>query len=73
VEVEDVSDAITVFVNGQKAGTRLWRPWRVDITPYVKQGRNEIEMQVTNTMQNMLERNPKTSGLLGTVNIIQES
>jgi hypothetical protein len=73
VEAENVADAVTVIVNKTRAGTRLWRPWSVDITHLVKEGRNELELWVTNTMQNMLERNPKPSGLLGPVKIIAGS
>ena len=41
-----------VRVNGQNAGQILWRPFILDLTPYVKQGRNLIEIQVVSSLQN---------------------
>ena len=43
-----------VFVNGKEAGTVWCSPWQVDITPYIKKGRNQLEIRVANTLWNRL-------------------
>ena len=47
-----VSSVADVFVNGQHAGTLIWRPYRLDITKLLKPGNNEIKILVTNTEAN---------------------
>jgi hypothetical protein len=41
-----------VFVNGQHAGTLVWRPYQLDISKLIKPGENEIKISVTNTEAN---------------------
>lgn len=41
-----------VIINGKKAGTRLWDPYQLDITNYVKEGDNTIEVRVIPTLRN---------------------
>ncbi len=73
-----VSSVAEVFVNGEKAGTAVWRPFRFDITRLVKPGRNQLRILVTNTEANqravgtnrkILEKIDK-DGLEGPVEII---
>jgi hypothetical protein len=47
-----VSSVADVFVNGQHAGTLVWRPYQLDITKLIKPGENEIRILVTNTEAN---------------------
>ena len=47
-----VSSVADVFVNGQHAGTLVWRPYRVDISKLIRSGANEIKILVTNTEAN---------------------
>jgi hypothetical protein len=47
-----VGSVAEVYVNGQKAGTAVWRPFRVDITKLLKPGRNRLRILVTNTEAN---------------------
>ena len=49
-----VRDAVTVFVNDRLAGTLWAPPFRIDITPFIRAGRNEIRLEVYNTAINML-------------------
>jgi len=49
-----VREAAQVFVNDQPAGYVWHPPFRVDVTPYVKQGKNEIRVVVGNTAINEL-------------------
>jgi hypothetical protein len=41
-----------VRVNGQSAGQRLYAPYQLDITPFVRKGRNQVEVRVTPTQLN---------------------
>jgi hypothetical protein len=47
-------DAAIVTVNGRRAGTLWHPPYRVDVTPYLKAGANEIEVRVANLGVNTL-------------------
>lgn len=49
-------DGVTavVTVNGSKAGTIGWKPYSVDITKYLKKGRNVINIEIANSLQNLL-------------------
>ncbi|MEI6950537.1 glycosyl hydrolase [Paraflavisolibacter sp. H34] len=41
-----------VQINGQPAGKRVWAPYQLDITPFVKTGTNNVEIEVTPTYRN---------------------
>jgi beta-galactosidase/beta-glucuronidase len=47
-----VSSVAEVYVNGQEAGTLVWRPYRLDITKFIKPGENQLKIRVTNTEAN---------------------
>jgi len=67
-----------VAINRKPAGERVWLPYSFDITPYVRPGKNNIRIVVTNTMES--ERSVenrefrldkiKLNGLLGPVRIV---
>ncbi|MDR1663705.1 MAG: hypothetical protein LBR83_02120 [Clostridiales bacterium] len=56
-------DVLEVEVNGKKAGVCLWQPYVLDITGLVKEGGNEITLNVTNTLNNLLEGVEQPSGV----------
>ena len=62
-------------VNGQTAGVRVAAPWKLDVTPYLKIGKNKIEVLVYNTLANHYQTIPSryrgdpVSGLIGPVKI----
>jgi hypothetical protein len=71
-----VKNIATVRVNGKDAGTRLWSPYRLEITGLLRVGTNRIEIGVTNTLANRygqgrpgLPEKP-ASGLLGPVRLV---
>lgn len=50
LELGEVYETAEVFVNQKSAGVRLCRPYRFDLTGLLKQGENEIAIEVTNTL-----------------------
>jgi hypothetical protein len=54
LELGEIRDVAEVFVNGKPAGI-LWKPpYAVDITPWVKSGKNELKIEVVNQWVNRL-------------------
>lgn len=53
-----VRDAAVVFVNGRRAGAIWCAPFRLDLKPYLKPGRNRLEIRVYNTAINSLAGRP---------------
>jgi hypothetical protein len=49
-----VREAAVVFVNGQRAGAAWCAPYRVDVTPFLKPGANQIRIAVGNTAMNYM-------------------
>jgi hypothetical protein len=47
-----VSSVAEVYVNGRQAGTLVWRPYKLDITEFIKPGENQLKIRVTNTEAN---------------------
>jgi len=47
-------NAINIFVNDNFVDTLLWAPLECDISPYVKEGKNTITLEVVNNLRNML-------------------
>jgi len=43
-----------VRLNGQEAGKILWRPYLVELTPFLKAGANSLEIEVISSRQNSL-------------------
>ncbi|WJH33866.1 hypothetical protein N6H14_28365 [Paenibacillus sp. CC-CFT747] len=67
LDLGEVGEIAEVQVNGQEAGILLWAPYRLDITPYLRAGRNELEIRVTNSLANRLDESPLPAGLIGPV------
>jgi hypothetical protein len=41
-----------VWINGKNAGSRMWRPFRYDISGFIKEGENSIRIRVGNLVHN---------------------
>lgn len=54
VDLGAIGDIAEVRVNGRYAGTAWKAPYRVDIGPYVRAGRNSIDIRVANLWVNRL-------------------
>ncbi len=74
----EVRECAEVWVNGQLAGTRIWPPYRVEITELLQEGENELVVIAANLIANRLAwdewgtRGPGAtlaSGLLGPVRL----
>ncbi len=48
----NTDDAAKIYVNGEYAGQKLWLADETDITDFLKDGENEIEVRVTSTRAN---------------------
>ena len=56
-----VNTTAEVAVNGQNVGVQLARPYRFDITGQVREGENELEVTVYNTLANYFSTGPYES------------
>lgn len=55
LKVENPGAIVTkVRINGENAGTLIWRPMELDITNLVKPGDNTFEFEMTNSCRNLL-------------------
>jgi hypothetical protein len=70
LELEAVGDLAEVVINGKRVAVLAWDPFEVDVTNYLRRGKNAIVLKVANSMQNLLCRQPKPSGILGDVRIV---
>ena len=64
LKFDRVGAAAEVKINGGQAGVLLWRPYSLDITDFVVQGENSIEVTVANTAANLLGK-PVPAGIIG--------
>ncbi len=79
LDLGQVLVAAEVLMNGRSAGIRLARPFQFDVTSLLKEGANQLEIRVANTIApdytvtNHSENlGPTDSGLLGPVTLKQE-
>jgi hypothetical protein len=47
-----IREAAIVLINGKRAGSLWHPPYRLDVSPYLKSGENQIEIHVYNTALN---------------------
>ncbi len=52
VNLGEVRECAELWVNGQLAGTRIWPPYRVEITDLLQEGENELAVVVANLLAN---------------------
>jgi hypothetical protein len=71
-----VAGTAEVLINGEEAGVRVAPPWKLDATGLLKEGENEIEILVYNTLSNHYQTIPSryrgdpVSGLLEPVKLL---
>jgi len=52
LDLGKVGVAARVWINGKPMGSRLWRPYRFDITSGLRSGENRLQIEVANTLAN---------------------
>lgn len=62
-----VSGTVYVKINEKDLGSFQWHPMEIDITPFCSSKRNELCIEVVNTVDNVLRMNGRPSGLTGEV------
>ena len=50
LDLGEAHETAEVFLNGVSAGVRLCRPYRFDLSGLIKNGSNELRIEVTNTL-----------------------
>lgn len=69
LDLGEVHEVAELEVNGTAAGSRLWPPYRLDVTAALRPGRNRVRVRVTNTGANVRGQ-VLASGLLGPVTLL---
>ena len=73
LDLGDLVSSAELWINGKSAGIKVAPPWKFDISTLVKQGENQVEVLLYNTIANNYTTVPTnyrgeiTSGLLGPV------
>jgi hypothetical protein len=62
LDLGKVGLAAEVWLNGQKAGERAWRPYELDITPFVRRGTNRLKIRVANSDAGWMAQGPPIYG-----------
>ena len=70
LDLGTVRNVAKVWCNGVEVGVRLWPPYRFDLSPYVKSGKNSLHVRVGNLVNNSYG-DQRESGLLGEVKIVR--
>lgn len=60
---------VHLYVNHVNVGYKMWAPYTFDLTHFVKEGENLIEVEVTNSLANKMSKVKLVSELLGPVQV----
>ena len=63
LEADCGEDVLEVTANGGESRIAPWHPYRIELTGDLKEGANDLELRVTNTLINILEGVKHPSGL----------
>jgi hypothetical protein len=66
LDAGNVGDVLELEVNTQNAGLRPWPPYRIEVTPFIRPGKNQFLLRVTNSSRNVIvgDNASAPSGLL---------
>ncbi len=67
IKFRKVEEVAELKINGQSVAIYPYEPMEVDVTNLTLQGKNEIAVQVHNTLDNAIKLNSRSSGLTGEV------
>ncbi|HEV7301799.1 MAG TPA: hypothetical protein VGN72_20850, partial [Tepidisphaeraceae bacterium] len=73
LDLGQVLETAIVSINGHALPPLAFAPYRVDLTPHVRSGANQLHVEVANTNTNAWEQVERTSGLLGPVSLACQS
>ncbi len=65
-EVYEIAD---IKINDRAVGVLMWSPYAIDVTEYLIEGSNKLEVEVKNTLANKISHKSLPSGLVGPVTI----
>ncbi len=51
---EKNANVVSVKVNGSVLDSIIWKPYSVELTPFIKEGENSIEVTLVNSLRNLL-------------------
>lgn len=68
----NIREYAEVFVNGSLVGSRIWPPFKLDVSGALQPGNNEIRIRVRNTPKNIFQKILMDSGITGEVKIISK-
>lgn len=63
LDLHDARDSVELWVNGKRAGKRLWEPHAFDIAALAQPGKNELTIEVRNNLANLIHGNSRPFGL----------
>ena len=78
IDLGEVGQTAKVTLNGRELGIRVCRPYRFDLSPALRKGKNELVIEVANTLANALRDGLSSnmaipaSGLIGPVRWLKE-
>src|SRR5690606_21546360 len=55
LEADCGEDVLDVRFNGGDSRVAPWHPYRIEVTDDLREGANDVEIRVTNTLMNILE------------------
>lgn len=55
LEIEDANEVVKVLLNGNEIGARISYPYRFEMTDYLQEGENHLEIHVINNMGNYMK------------------
>ena len=56
LDLGDVRETARIKINGKEVATLFAVPYRIDITPYIKKGKNKLEIEVSNLGANRISK-----------------
>lgn len=70
IDLGEVYEIAKVVVNEKEIGVGMWAPYEFKIDPaFLKEGRNFIKVEVTNSMANQMDQVSLRSGLIGPIEV----
>ena len=58
LEISKAAEGVEVFVNGVSAGIQIAAPYRYDLSSLVKEGENELRIEVATTLEREMSQHP---------------